>query len=543
MRGDETVIDWNLGDILDAIEPAMPKEAPALIHGDRIVTWPEMSVRSNNLARNLRERCAGSGAKVAFYMRNRPEYGELMAACFKGRLTHVNINYRYVPEEVFYIFDDSDSEVVVYSSEFRDNILELKDRLTKVHTFVEIGNPSDIAPFAVPYESLTTHGDGSPLGIERSPNDLLFIYTGGTTGMPKGVMWQHDDMRKAQLDAQKLLGPVPQSHEENIELIKGGETARRTLPSCPLMHGTGFITAIGTLMSGGAIVTLDDPSFDAEELWDTVEKHGVESIAIVGDAFAKPMLGALDDYPDRWDTSSLISIISSGVMWSKEVKAGLCKHIPQAVLMDSFGASEGLGYGLSVTTAEGGTNTAKFGIGEFCDVFDENDQKVEAGSGVPGFIARKGAIPVGYYKDPEKSAKTFKTIDGVRYSIPGDWCRVESDGSLTLLGRGSVCINTAGEKVYPEEVEEALKTHPAITDALVVGMPDEKWGQAVTAVVHLSDQDEFDEQSVKDHVRQQLAGYKTPKAIHPTTTALRASNGKADYAAAKKIAEGNRAAM
>ena len=355
-------------------------------------------------------------------------------------------------------------------------------------------------------------------------------------------MWRHDDMRKAQLDAQKLLGPVPQSHEENVALIKSQGPGRRTLPSCPLMHGTGFITGIGALMSGGAIVTLSDPSFDAEELWETVEKHKVESIAIVGDAFAKPMLRALDEHPGRWDTSSLVSIISSGVMWSKEVKAGLCKHIPQVILMDSFGASEGLGYGLAVTTAQGGTNTAKFGIGEFCDVFDENDQKIEPGSGVPGFIARKGAIPLGYYKDPETSAKTFKTIDGVRYSIPGDWCRVETDGSLTLLGRGSVCINTAGEKVYPEEIEEVLKTHPAIADALVVGVPHEKWGQAVTAVVHLDKQGEFDEQTVKDHVREQLAGYKTPKSIHPTDTPLRASNGKADYAAAKKIAEGSRAA-
>ena len=233
------------------------------------------------------------------------------------------------------------------------------------------------------------------------------------------------------------------------------------------------------------------------------------------------MLQALDDNPGRWDTNSLVSIVSSGVMWSKEVKAGLCKHIPQAVLMDSFGASEGLGFGLSVTTADGGTNTAKFGIGEFCDVFDEYDQKVTPGSGVPGYIARKGAIPAGYYKD----------------SIPGDWCTVEADGSLTLLGRGSVCINTAGEKVYPEEVEEVLKTHPAIADALVVGVPSEKWGQAVIAVVHLSGDAAFDEQGVKDHVRQQLAGYKTPKAIHPTETALRASNGKADYATAKAIAE------
>ncbi|WP_339680754.1 acyl-CoA synthetase [uncultured Hyphomonas sp.] len=531
------MIDWNLGDILDAVEPAMPQDAPALIHGDRIVTWPEMSARSNNIARALRQRGACDGAKVAFYMRNRPEYGELMAACFKGRLTHVNINYRYRAEEVFYIFHDSDSEVIVYSSEFRECIVELKDRLEKVHTFVEIGDPSEIASFASPYETLAEKGDGSALGIKRSPDDLLFIYTGGTTGMPKGVMWRHDDMRKAQLDAQKLLGPVPQTLEENVALIEKEGPGKRTLSSCPLMHGTGFITAIGALMSGGAIVTLTAPSFEASELWDTVEKHQVESIAIVGDAFAKPMLRALEENPGRWDTRSLVSIISSGVMWSKEIKAGLCKHIPQIVLMDSFGASEGLGFGLSVTTAQGGTNTAKFGIGEFCDVFDENDQKVEPGSGVPGFIARKGAIPLGYYKDPEKSAKTFRTIDGVRYSIPGDWCRVEADGSLTLLGRGSVCINTAGEKVYPEEVEEVLKTHPAIGEALVVGVTDEKWGQAVTAVVHLNHDVPFDEQAVKDHVRDQLAGYKTPKAIYPTEKRLRASNGKADYATAKAIAE------
>ena len=531
------MIDWNLGDILDAIEPAMPLDAPALIHGHRIVTWPEMSARSNNIARALRQRGAGDGAKVAFYMRNRPEYGELMAACFKGRLTHVNINYRYISHEVFYIFDDSDSEVIVYSSEFRDCIVALKDRLGKVHTFVEIGDASEIAPFATPYEALAQEGDGSALGIMRSPDDLLFIYTGGTTGMPKGVMWHHDDMRKAQLDAQKLLGPVPQTLEENVALLASQGPGRRTLTACPLMHGTGFITAIGTLMSGGAIVTLADLSSEAGELWDTIEKRRVESIAIVGDAFAKPMLQALDENPGRWDTSSLVTIVSSGVMWSKEVKAGLCRHIPQVVLMDSFGASEGLGFGLSVTTAQGGTNTAKFGIGEFCDVFDENDQKVRPGSGIPGFIARKGAIPAGYYKDPEKSAKTFRTIDGVRYSIPGDWCMVEADGNLTLLGRGSVCINTAGEKVYPEEVEEVLKTHPAIGDALVVGVSNEKWGQAVTAVVHLNDNVPFDEQAVMEHVRGQLAGYKTPKAIYPTRTPLRASNGKADYATAKAIAE------
>jgi acyl-CoA synthetase (AMP-forming)/AMP-acid ligase II len=223
-------------------------------------------------------------------------------------------------------------------------------------------------------------------------------------------------------------------------------------------------------------------------------------------------------------------------MWSREVKDGLIRHIPQVALMDAFGASEGLGYGLSVTTAQGSVQTAKFVIGEHCDVFDEQDAKVKAGSGVAGFIARKGAIPIGYYKDPEKSAKTFRSIGGVRYSIPGDWCRVEADGSLTLLGRGSVCINTAGEKVYPEEVEEALKTHPSVIDALVVGVPDEKWGQAVTAVVLLEDDAALDEVGLKAHVRQQLAGFKTPKAVYRAGIALRASNGKADYAAVRDFA-------
>lgn len=527
---------WNLGDILDAIESVLPATAPALIHGTRMITWAQMGARSNNIARALAAQGLAPGTKVAFYMRNRPEYGELMAACFKGRFTHVNINYRYRPDEVFYIFDDSDSEVVFYSSEFRDCIVELKDRLQKVRLFVEIGEEAAKAPFAIAYEQLAQTGDGLPLGIERSPHDELFIYTGGTTGMPKGVIWRHTDMREAQLDAQRLLGPTPDSIEAALALIRADGPGRMTLPACPLMHGTGFITAIGTLASGGCIVTLDNASLDADELWQAVERNKVQSIAIVGDAFAKPMLKALDAAPGKIDTSSLITIVSSGVMWSKEVKQGLIRHIPQVALMDSFGASEGLGFGRSVTTAAGSTETAKFTIGGMCDVFDEKDQPVPPGSGVPGFIALKGPIPLAYYKDPEKSARTFKTINGVRYSIPGDWCTVEKDGSLTLLGRGSVCINTAGEKVFPEEVEEVLKTHPAIEDALVVGVPDDKWGQAVTAVVHLRAGATLDEQALKDHVRGKLAGYKTPKAVFATDSALRAPNGKADYKGAAELA-------
>lgn len=528
--------EWNFGDILDAIEPVLPPDAPALIHGDRRINWPEMAARSNNLARALRAKGIGPGAKVAFYMRNRPEYGEAMAACFKARLTHVNINYRYNPNEVHYIFDNSDAEVIVYSSEFRNCIVELKDRLGKARCFVEIGDSAAIAPFAEPYEALAAQGDGSPLGIARSPDDMLFIYTGGTTGMPKGVMWRHDDLRQAQLDSAGLLGPAPGDMVETVAMLAADGPGRVFLPACPMMHGTGLLSALGTIMGGGCIVTLDSPAFDAEELWRAVEMHRVQSVAVVGDAFAKPMLAALDNARGRYDTSSLITIVSSGVMWGREVKEGLIRHIPQVALMDAFGASEGLGYGLSVTTALGSAQTARFVIGEHCDVFDENDDKVAAGSRVPGFIARRGAIPIGYYKDPEKSAKTFRTIGGVRYSIPGDWCHVEADGGLTLLGRGSVCINTAGEKVYPEEVEEVLKTHLSVADALVVGVPDEKWGQAVTAVVVLVGGALFDEAALKAHVRQQLAGYKTPKAIYVASISLRASNGKADYATARDFA-------
>ncbi|WP_068876537.1 MULTISPECIES: acyl-CoA synthetase [unclassified Phenylobacterium] len=520
---------WNFGDILDALPKALPADAPAFIHGDRTITWGETSRRSNNLARAILARSAKPGDKVAFYMRNRPEYGEALAACFKGRLTHVNVNYRYKPDEVFYIFDDSDAHTVIYGSEFRDTVLQLKDRLPKVATFIEIGDDDPLAPFSERYEDLASTGEGAPLGIERSPDDLLFIYTGGTTGMPKGVMWRHEDLREAQLDAVRRLGPAPETLEAHLDFVRAAGPGSRTLPACPMMHGTGLITAIGCMMNGGCVVTLQNASFEADELWSVVARHRVQSIALVGDAFAKPMLKALDEQPGRYDTSSLISVVSSGVMWSREVKAGLLGHIPQVVLMDSFGASEALGFGSSAMTKDGEVRTATFQIGPRCKVFDEEENLVEPGSGKAGIIAIGGPIPLGYYKDPEKTAKTFRTIAGQRYSIPGDWCTVEADGAMTLLGRGSACINTAGEKVYPEEVEEALKTHPDIEDALVVGVPDDKWGQAVTGVVVLASGVTFDEDDVRRHVRASLAGYKTPKRILLTQVPLRASNGKADY--------------
>lgn len=281
------------------------------------------------------------------------------------------------------------------------------------------------------------------------------------------------------------------------------------------------------------MVTLTHPGLDVEELWDTVEKRSVNGLIIVGDAFAKPMLKSLQENPGRWDISSLQMMMSSGVMWSPSVKEGLASYNPNMLLVDAFGSSEALGFGSSVSGAGSTAESARFTIGPDCKVFTEDFKEVEPGSGVKGFIARPGPIPMGYYKDEKKTAQTFPTVDGVRYSIPGDWCTVEADGTLNLLGRGSACINSAGEKIYPEEVEEALKTHVNVDDALVFGIDDEKWGQAVTAVVSLSDGDTVDERELSQHVRARLADYKSPKAIYAVDTMFRAPNGKADYKAAK----------
>ncbi len=524
---------WQFGDILDTIIPTLPQGHKALVHGARVITWQELDKRSNNLGRALRTRGAQTGDKVGFYMRNRPEYIELFAACCRARLTHVNVNYRYVADEVHYIFDNSDATVVVYGAEFRDNIAQLRDRLPKVKIWIEIDGNGNEPEGIMAYEALVNEGDGSNLDIERDGlEDLLFLYTGGTTGMPKGVMWQHHNLREAQTLTLRALGEVPETPDELVDFIKNKhatEGVEVICPACPLMHGTGLFTAISTLFNGGTIVTLEASSLNSHELWAAVQENKITNIAIVGDAFANPMLQALEEHPGQYDLSSIQVIISSGVMWSMENKQALLEHMPQAILADSFGSSEAIGFGTSMTMKDMPVKTAKFTTNDFCKVFDEHDNEIPRGSETPGFIAFGGPIPRGYYKDEAKTAKTFKTINGQRFSIPGDYCLVAEDGTLTLLGRGSVCINSAGEKIYPEEVEEALKLHEAIEDALVVGVPDEKWGQAVTGIVEMAEGYELNQEELRQFVRARLAGYKTPKHIFTGGPPFRAPNGKADY--------------
>jgi fatty-acyl-CoA synthase len=353
------------------------------------------------------------------------------------------------------------------------------------------------------------------------------LYTGGTTGMPKGVMWRQDDL--IMLLAAQLGGGFPV--EPDYDAVRALRTAPGpiALPSCPLMHGTGALISMVTLSQAGCVVLLAERNYDPVELLDTIEREKANVVVIVGDAFAKPMLRALDAEPGRWDLSSVLGMTSSGVMWSEETKQGLLRHHGAMMLMDGFSSSEALGMGVSVSGGGSTAETAKFQLGPNARVITEDGRFVEPGSGEIGMVGVGGRVPLGYYKDEEKSARTFRVIDGVRYSIPGDYATVEADGSIRLLGRGSVCINTGGEKVFPEEVEEALKTHPSVRDAVVVGVPDEKWGEAITALVEPAPGDPPEEGELITHVKGRIAAFKAPKRVLLVDSVGRAPNGKVDY--------------
>jgi acyl-CoA synthetase (AMP-forming)/AMP-acid ligase II len=529
---------WNYGDILDGVDRTTPPERPALIHGERVIHWGDFARRTNNLASAMLAGGVQPGDKIAFYMRNRPEYSEAIAAGFKARLTHVNVNYRYVDHELIYLLGNSDATVVVYSAEFAGHVAAIRNELPGVKQWIEVADGHPGADGAIDYEELAESGPGTALDIQRSEDDMLFLYTGGTTGMPKGVMWRHEDLwcvTGAGGNPRLGLGPSPDLESYLARLQ--GESPPVNLPLPPIMHGTGLLSCVTAMTHGGTAVTLTGRSFEAAEALAAIGQHRVTAVTIVGDAFARPMVEALDEQPGRYDISSVQYISSSGVMWTREIKAGLLRHNENLVLADAFSSSEAIGLGTSIMTKDEEIEVAKFTLGPNCKVFSEDLRVIEAGTGESGMVGVTGHLPVGYYKDAEKTARTFPVVDGVRFSIPGDWVRVEADGSLTLLGRGSNCINTAGEKVYPEEVEEALKRHESVADALVVGLPDERWGQAITAVVALNPGYELDEIALRDFARVELAGYKLPKRILAKADLERAPNGKANYQIIREYAE------
>ncbi len=529
---------WNYAEIWEVIADQIP-DAPAQIQGDRRLTWRQFDERANGIAHTLLEAGAQEQDKVAQYLYNCPEYLESMYGAWKAGLCPVNTNYRYTDDELVYLWDNADAVAVVFHGTFTEHVERVRDRVPRVRTWLWVDDGSGPCPdWAVPYEEAAASHPGRVQGPwGRDGDHLYMLYTGGTTGMPKGVMWRQDDHIRNVI----ALGTNPRYGEDPVdytvvrELVTGPGIV--SVPACPLMHGTGCMTQLIALSGGGCVVTLESRHLDIEELFDTIERHRANTTAIVGDAFAKPMLRALDANPDRWDLSSLFVFTSSGVMFSEASKQGLIRHLPHALIVDAFSSSEAVGMGQSVSSAGVDSGTAKFKLGTNTKVFTEDHREVQPGSGEIGKVAVGGHQPIGYYKDPEKTAATFITVDGQRYSVPGDFATVEADGSITLLGRGSVCINTGGEKVFPEEVEEVLKTHDSVHDAVAVGVPDDKFGEAITAVVELAPGADLDEAALITHVKGHLAAYKAPKRVVPVDTIGRAPNGKVDYKRLKAYAK------
>ncbi len=530
-----TAHGWNFADVFERIADQIP-EALAQQQGERRFSWAEFDRRADGVAKALLTGDLVEQDKVAQYLYNSPEYLESQYACWKAGMATVNTNYRYAADELVYLWNNADVVAVVFHGSFADQIEAIRDRVPGVRLWLWVDSDSSVCPaWATSYEVAAKRAPGRTSGPwGRSGDHLILLYTGGTTGMPKGVMWRQDDVFGA-LDANNRKRMPPEQ-----DLVAIGERVTRPgprgMPGAPLMHGTGFFNAVGTLMVGGSITTMPGRNFDPVELLGTIENEQINSISIVGDAFAKPILAALDAEPDRWDISSLRVIVSSGVMWSKETKRGLSRHNPRLIMVDALGSSEAIGMATNISTSESGDETAKFELGPNGRVLTAEGRDVVPGSGELGRVALRGFTPIGYYKDPEKSAATFETVNGVRYSIPGDWAEVLADGSVKLLGRGSHCINTGGEKVYPEEVEECLKMHPSVADAAVIGLPDERFGEAITALVELTPGVTFDEQALIDHVKSKLARYKAPRRIVLVTTVGRAVNGKLNYTTLKSIA-------
>jgi fatty-acyl-CoA synthase len=525
---------WNLADCLDRIA-AIRGDEDALIQRDRRLSWRQVERRARNLAAWMRDQGASHQAKVAVYTYNHPAFMETVYGAFKAALVPVNVNYRYREEELRYLLDNADAEIVVVHEDFVDLLDKVRPDLPKIKGVLVVSETGgrQLPAGSHDYEAVAETDRPAP-AVARSGDDMMFLYTGGTTGMPKGVMWRQDDLYYRFAGGGTNPPPDMAALEAYVE---SPPFLIRSLIGPPLMHGTGWFTAMIAWFTGGAVIMLDDPKkFDASKLWQVVQRARPTAITIVGDSFAKPMLRALEEANPPFDISSVFMMVSSGVMWSRETKEGLLKFNPNMMLIDAFSSSEAVGMGTSVTSKAGGNPTAKFQINDKTRLFDEHLKPIEVKPGVKGLVGVGGAQPVGYYKDPEKSARTFVQTDTGRYSIPGDWAVVNDDGvTLTLLGRGSVCINSGGEKIFPEEVEEVIKRFGGVKDVVVVGVPDEKWGEAVTAVVS-AENGALDRDALTHFVKDHLATYKAPKHVVVVPEVYRSPSGKADFKRTKQMA-------
>jgi len=515
---------------------------PAQRSGPRLFTWGQFDRRANALARDLLDAGLTHQSKVGAYLYSCPEYLETYAAAMKAAMVPFNINYRYGPDEVSYLLNDADAEAVVFHASFAPLLSEIVPQLPGVRQWYAVEDGSPVPEWATPYEEVVVRGSGPPqMAWSRSGGDLVLLYTGGTTGMPKGVMWeQHELFQVLGTGGNRFVGTPGAEDMADLRRRYEAEIADHPfvlLPACPLMHGTGQFSAFMTMNLAGTVVTLPSRHFDADEVWRAVDEYGVNAVALVGDAFAKPLLAELDDHRDRYNLSTLRLLSSSGVMWSQTTKNGLIGHIPAITVFDSLGSSEAVGMAASVSTGTDVLSTAEFVLGSGVKVLGPDDEEVEPGSETPGFVAVPGHVPIGYYKDPEKTARAFRTIGGVRYVVPGDLALVRADGMIELLGRSNAVINTAGEKVFAEEVEEVIKRYPGVVDAACVGVPHDRFGHAVTALIELHGDRHVDRDDLRSFVSARLAAFKAPRVVIVVRSIGRSPAGKVDYARLSRVAQ------
>lgn len=546
---------WNFADVWESVARTIPDRI-AQSHGDRQITWGRFNTIADRLAAALGRSGLPRQAKVALYQHNGPEYLQSAFACFKAGLVPVNTNYRYQADELLYLWHNADAEAVIFDAAFTGTIDAIRDRCPGVRCWIRIDAPGTVCPdWASRFEALTAdrheppapsmsdedppsraesrHGS-LPRPSTRSGEDLLIIYTGGTTGRPRGVMWRQHDLYVA---ANAAGDPEQADLNHVVTRISAAVGKGRTpvgLPAAPLMHGTAFVFAATILNRGGTVVTLPGGRFDAAATLDAIESSAVTDLCIVGDAFCRPLVDQLEASPQRWNIRRLRVVSSSGMVWSESNKRRLLAHAPDAMLLDFLNSSEASGMGRTVATRERIDPGTQFRLGENAFVIDEHNRPLAPGCGIPGRVAVRAHVPLGYYGDPVKSAQTFPVIEGVRCAVPGDYALALADGTIQLLGRGSACINTGGEKVFPEEVEECIRQLEQVADVAVVGIPDAQYGERVAAVVQVSaGTAPIDPDALIAHVRNKLARHKAPRVVMFTDSVGRGPNGKADYRALK----------
>ncbi|GAB2615006.1 acyl-CoA synthetase [Streptomyces capparidis] len=534
-------MEYNLADLFESIADTVPGRE-ALVHLDvpgsgaeRRLTYAELDAAANRLAHHLRDAGVGPGQHVGLHLYNGVEYLQTALACLKIRAVPVNVNYRYVEEELVHLYRDADLVALVHDAEFCDRVAAALPRVAGLRHLVRHGTPREGAavPPAVPFAEAEASGSPERDFPPRSADDQFIIYTGGTTGLPKGVMWRHEDLFFSGMGGGAPTGEPVSRPEELAERVAAGGEGLVFFPTAPLMHGTSTLTAFIGFFYGQKVVL--HTRFAPEEVLRTIERERVTSVSLVGDAMLRPLVDALAGPAKGTDCSSLFALSSSGAVLSPTVRDRFGQLVPQATVLDNFGSSESGFNGTAVggPGAEGGLRLRMNGRTTVVDPATLEP----VGPGVPGRIAQCGHVPLGYYNDPARTAETFFERDGRRWVLLGDMGTAEPDGTVLLLGRGSQCINTGGEKVYPEEVEVVLKAHPDVYDAVVAGVPDERWGSRVAAVVQPREGAGTPTlEQVQAHCRTRLAGYKIPRLLVVAPLIQRSPSGKADYRWAKAVA-------